>query len=122
MTRLIFSAVVAASFVAGCGGKSESGSLYAGDPHLVSILIEDMNDAKGNPRRARTLFVKDSFPTEFKKYYPYTFYAVGKPKVEGAEASAEVSIKKEDGTDMGKQTWTFAKEGEAWQIKAAPLP
>jgi hypothetical protein len=122
MTRFPLSALAAVALVAGCDSKPTSGGLYSGDAHLVSNLIEEMNDAKASAPRAKRLFAQGSFPPEFKKYFPYTFYAADKPKLEGAGASAEVAIRKEDGTDMGKQTWTFVKEGEAWKIKAAPLP
>jgi hypothetical protein len=122
MTRSPLIALAAVALLAGCDSKPSSGGLYTGDAHLVSNLIEEMNDAKSSAPRAQKLFAKGSFPAEFKKYYPYTFYAADKPKMEGAEATAEVAIRKEDGTDLGKQTWTFVKEGEAWKIKAAPLP
>ena len=122
MTRFHLAALAAAALLAGCDSKPSSGGLYDGDAHLVSNLIEEMNDAKASAARAKKVFAQGSFPTELRKYYPYTFYAAAKPKTEGPEATAEVSIRKEDGTDLGKQTWTFVKEGEAWKIKAAPLP
>ena len=51
-------------------------AVYAGDAHGVAILIDDMNDAKGNVRRRpRTLFAKGSCPgPTLRKYDPYNFY------------------------------------------------
>jgi hypothetical protein len=107
----------------GCDEKPRTEQVFSGDAQGVAVLIEDMNDAKTNPRKAATLFVKGSAPADFRKYAPYSFYIVGKPQVNGAEATAEVSVQSErEGTERGKQTWTFAKEGEAWKIKSAPLP
>jgi tetrahydromethanopterin S-methyltransferase subunit H len=107
----------------GCDSKPKTEQVFSGDAQGVALLIEEMNDARGNPKRANTLFVKGSVPANLRKYVSFAFYIVGKPQVNGAEATAEVSVQSErEGKEVGKQTWTFVKDGEAWKIKSAPLP
>jgi hypothetical protein len=119
---LLFLAAVA---LAGCDSSSNTGTVFTGEAHGVAVLVDDMNDVKGSPKKAATIFAKGAAPSgsDLRKYGPYNFSIVGKPSVNGSDATAEVSIRKEvDGAEVGKTTWTFSKEGEAWKIKSAPLP
>ena len=115
----IGSLIVALLLTIGCNAKSH-GTLYAGDAQKVAEAIEDLNDTKTNKRFANA-FAKGAAPKEQKKYRVFDYGVVGRPTVKGATATVEVALTK-NYSEVGKQTWTLEKEGEAWKIKSAPLP
>jgi hypothetical protein len=110
--------------VLGCRGGASTKPLNMGseDGQKIALVIEDMNDAKGDARKLTALFVPAAKPDAPKKFGPYAFYVVGKPSVSGTTATCKVRIDRADGTQAGETEWSFEKAGDAWKIKSAPLP
>jgi len=113
----------------GCGGTDTSATglvdMGGADGNKIAFVVEDLNDSKGSGKKFNASFAKGSTPTavEAKKFSPYQFTVVGKPTVNGSEATAKVSVQKEgDGKEIGEKEWSFVKEGDAWKIKSAPMP
>lgn len=109
-------------FVAGCGGGRPAGPLFQGDEHGVATAVEDLNDAKTQAKKFAASFVAGAAPKDMKAFGPFEFYVAGKPDVSGATAKAKVSVRKQDGTEVGTPEWSFEKDGDKWKIKSAPLP
>lgn len=123
MTRQIAILIVLYCLI-GCGGRDSEGRLDLGgeDANKVGVVIDEVNDAKGNPKRLAALFAKGATLPDTKKINPYGFFLSGKPSVSGAEATCKVRIEGADGSLAGEKDWVFVKEGDAWKIKSAPLP
>ena len=120
----ILGSLVLCSLV-GCMGDNRP-TVWTGDDKAISELIDDWKDVdKTDTAAAAAIFTKDAQPTvaQLKAYQNYNIMHNGPPKVSGTAATMPVlaySLKKK-----GEPTpldWTFEKEGEAWKIKAAPLP
>jgi hypothetical protein len=127
MNRIALLACVVFLGLFGCGGSGGPPKLLdmgGEDGTKIASLIEDLNDAKGAGKKFATAFAKGATPSaaEAKKYNPFAFYIIGKPTVNGGDATAKVSIQKDGGGEIGQKEWTFVKEGDAWKLKAAPLP
>ncbi|VTR94001.1 Signal peptide-domain containing protein OS=Planctomyces brasiliensis (strain ATCC 49424 / DSM 5305 / JCM 21570 / NBRC 103401 / IFAM 1448) GN=Plabr_3097 PE=4 SV=1 [Gemmata massiliana] len=117
-------AVALALFVVGCGssGGGTGADMGSEEGRKVALLIEDMNDAKGNQKRTVEMFVKGTKPPDPKKLVPYDYAVLGKPAIAGETATCKVRIDKPTGEKVGEVEWTFEKEGDKWKIKSAPLP
>jgi len=131
MTRAICAFAVALFSLAfiGCGGDGPTGTqrldMGGDDGTKISILVEDMNDAKGNAKKFNAMFVKGSAPTgaEAKKFNAFAYYNLPntKPAVNGSDATAKVSVQNEGTGTNVEVEWSFVKEGDQWKIKSAPL-
>lgn len=113
--------------VVGCGGdKTVNPSDYGGAEGLkIATLIGDFDDLKNDARKIGTAFAAGAAPkgADYRKFGTLGFHLVGKPTVTGDTATAKVSVEKPaTGEKVGETEWAFVKEGEAWKIKAAPLP
>ncbi len=110
----------------GCGGEHPGDVPVAGDARAISDLVEELNEARMDLKKATSLFAKQATPekTAFKKYAPFSYWAnVGKPIIDGDSATLKVAIRDEKtGDDAGQFDWSFVKEGEGWKIQSAPLP
>jgi hypothetical protein len=124
LTRFSLCAALLALAACGCGSSPTDNKtgldLGGADATAVATLVEDMNDAKGNPKKIAGLFVKEAAP-DAKKFNAYDYYIVGKPTMTGTDARCKVRIDT-NGATKGEQEWSFVKEGDKWKIKAAPLP
>ena len=125
-TRITVCAVLLALLASGCGSApsdSKTGlDLGGADASAVAALVEDMNDAKGNPKKLATLFAKGAAP-DAKRFNAYELSIVGKPAVNGSEATCKVRADDaKTSATKGETEWSFVKEGDKWKIKAAPLP
>lgn len=124
--RTRFTICVALLALAACGcGSSPSDTktgldLGGADATAVATLVEDLNDAKGNPKKIAGMFAKGAAP-DAKKFNPFDYYIVGKPTVTGTDATCKIRLDAK-GATKGEQEWSFVKEGDKWKIKAAPLP
>ncbi len=127
----VLSAFLAAVALAGCGGGSDGKmkplDMGGEDGTKISTLIEDLNEAKGTPKKFNALFAKGSAPApaDAKKFAPYSFYiATGtKPTASGDEGTAKVSIHDDkQAKEVAQKDWAFIKDGNAWKIKSAQLP
>ena len=118
-----FITVAAMAAMVGCG-SSTKGPLNMGgeDGQKVALLVEDLNDSKGNPMKMSGLMATAVTAPDVKKYDPYEFYVLGKPTVNGAAATCKVSVQKVSGETAGEVEWGFEKVGDAWKIKSAPVP
>lgn len=113
---------VALALLAGCGGSDGKPLDMGGeDGSKISTVIEDINDAVGNPKKLDTLFVKGAKPADPKKFAKCSFTIVGKPTVSGTTAASKVRVDG-DGKMLGEVEWKFEKDGDKWKIKDAPLP
>ncbi|MBY0456054.1 MAG: nuclear transport factor 2 family protein [Gemmataceae bacterium] len=126
MHRLSATAValtaVAALALAGCGDKPPQAPDMGGeDGKKVAALVEDLNDAS-SPKKFDALFAPGSKPSNPKAYAQHTFSVAGKPAVSGATATCKVRVDTTAGAPKGEVEWAFAKDGDKWQIKSAPLP
>ena len=89
----------------------------------IAQMVSEFNEAKADQAKFKKMFA-GSPSADWKKYYPLAFeVAPGSPKVSGAEATAQVIVRKDaDNADVGTKEWSFIKEGDAWKIKSAPRP
>ena len=109
----------------GCGSDSDSKPLDMGGPDgdKISSLIEELNEAVGNPKKLDAMFMKGSKPVDSKKMTKCGFSIVGKPSVSGSTGTAKVRVDPAGGgATLGEVEWTFEKDGDKWKIKSAPLP
>jgi hypothetical protein len=115
---------VTLALLTGCGGTDGKPLDMGGeDGSKISAVIEDVNDAVGNPKKLDTLFVKGAKPADPKKFAKCGYTIVGKPTVSGTTATAKVRIDPAGGgQSLGEQEWSFEKDGDKWKIKSAPLP
>jgi hypothetical protein len=109
----------------GCGPSAPpTGGLDMGGPdaNKVATLVEDMNEAKGDAKKTAALFVAGVRP-ETKKLAQFDYSIVGKPVINGTDATCKVRADKAPtGEKAGEVEWAFVKEGDKWKIKSAPLP
>ena len=109
----------------GCQGENRP-TPWTGDAKAVSELIDDWNDVdKTDTTAAAYLFTKDARPTvaKLKIFRKYNLMHNGPPRISGTSATMPVLIYTPQTTVKPTALdWTFEKEGEAWKIKAAPLP
>ncbi len=123
----ILLALVAVVFaVPGCGSNGSNGppalDFGSEDGKKIAELVSDLNEAKATAQKFKTLFVAPA-PSNWKTYEALNFDVVGKPKVDGTQATAKVKIRSDaDQAEKGEKEWAFAKEGDKWKIKSAPLP
>ncbi len=118
-------ALVCLIAITGCGGDSGGQPLDMGgeDGTKIATLLEDVNDAVGNPKKLDTLFAKGVKPADPKKFAKNSYSIVGKPSVSGTTATAKVRVDPAGGgTTLGEVEWTFEKDGDKWKIKNAPIP
>lgn len=130
MARLLLLPVVFA-LSAGCGGGSGGDmkplDMGGEDGIKIATLVDDLNEAKGDAKKTGKLFASGAAPAaaDAKKIAAHSYYiATGtKPTVTGSEGTAKVSIHSDkESKEVGQKDWNFVKEGDAWKIKAAPLP
>jgi hypothetical protein len=108
---------------AGCSSSTPSSVDMGGeDGTKVAVLVEDLNEAKGDEKKMSSLFASKPSAADAKKFNQMSFYVTGKPTVSGSNATCKVSIEKQDGTPQGVQEWSFEKISSAWKIKTALLP
>ncbi len=122
---LLIPLFLASACLLGCGGDADSKPLDMGgaDGDQISSLIEEVNEAVGNPKKLEALFVKGSKPADSKKMTKCSFSIVGKPSVSGSTGTAKVRIDPAGGGQtLGEPEWSFEKDGDTWKIKSAPLP
>jgi hypothetical protein len=105
--------------VQGCGSPAPP-SYGSEDGKKIALLIEDLNEKKGNTVESKKLFV--SVPANLVRLGQFSFDVKGSPSVTGTTATATLAVRTEGGEDKGQQQWTFEKVGENWRIKTAPLP
>ena len=119
-TRFLFIVVLCS---AGCSSRTPiSVDMGGEDGTKVAVVVEDMNEAKGDDKKMSPLFVTKPTAADAKKFNQLSFYVTGKPTVTGSNATCKVSIEKQDGTSQGVQEWSFEKISSAWKIKSALLP
>src|SRR5262245_26327550 len=118
LTGVVLSTVV----LSGCS-KTGAGPSYGGEEgRKIAQLVELVNDEKSTAPNLARLFVKGAAPKDSRKYPLYYYEVSGNPTVSGDTATAMVKVKLEAGEETVEKEWSFAKEGEAWKIKSAPLP
>jgi hypothetical protein len=127
LISLVAASLLACAGLAGCGGAGpEAGKapdMGGPDANAVCVLVEDANDLGTNAKKYDAAFVKGSKPADLKKFAQHSYGIVGRPKVEGASATCTVRVTKTATSEaIGEKEWVFAKEGDKWKIKDAPLP
>lgn len=107
----------------GCAGSEAAKGPDMGgeDGTKVAALVDDMNDAVGNPRKVAALFAAGGRPPDAAKTKGLSFSVVNRPAVTGAGATCKVRVDR-GGGKVGEPDWSFVKEGDKWKIKSAPLP
>ena len=119
-TRFLFIVILCS---AGCSSSTPSSVDMGGEEGTkVAVLVEDINEAKGDEKKMSPLFVTKPTAADAKKFNQLSFYVTGKPTVTGSNATCKVTIEKQDGTPQGVQEWSFEKIASAWKIKSALLP
>ena len=119
---LAVTTIAALAAIVGCGGPTKPLDMGGEDGQKVSLLIEDINDSKGNPKKMSELMVTAVSAAEVKKFDPYEFSIIGKPSMNGTNATCKVRVDKISGEQAGEVEWGFEKVGDAWKIKSAPVP
>lgn len=110
-------------FVLGCDGAGtpKGPDMGSEDGLKVAGLIDELNDAVGNPRKIAALFATGGKLPDATRTKGLSFSVVNKPAVAGADATCKVRVDR-GGGKLGEQDWSFVKEGDKWKIKSAPLP
>src|SRR5262245_33938928 len=109
----------------GCSAGNRPAEMPAGDGRGVVLLVEEVNEHKGNAKKLSGLFASGAAPAAaaLKKYDSYEFFMGDPPSVNGASATLVVRIVTvADRQEAGRLEWKFAKIGDAWKIQEAPLP
>ncbi|MFO0798003.1 MAG: hypothetical protein U0804_11030 [Gemmataceae bacterium] len=121
-----FALLTAVLLAAGCAGSSSVPMPDYGSEEGLKIaqLVSEFNDTKGAPAKFKKAFAGDPPAAGLKAYERYVYEVeVGSPRVSGGTATATVRLLKEaDNELVTTKEWTFAKVGDAWKIKTAPLP
>lgn len=119
---LVLAAALATSF--GCGGNRPSPPPDYGseDGLKIAKLIDEFNEAKAEPAVFKKQFA-GAAPANWKDYEKHAYVAVvGSAKIDGSTATTTVTVRNEvSNQPVGDLAWTFAKVGDAWKIKTAPL-
>ena len=120
---LPFLLVVCLSCLSGCG-SSTPGSVDMGgeDGTKVAVLVEELNELKGDAKKMADSFTSKPSAGDAKKFNTMTYYIKGKPEIKGTTATCKVLVEKQDGTPLGELEWSFEKMADGWKIKSAPLP
>ncbi|HYH67062.1 MAG TPA: hypothetical protein VD866_20370 [Urbifossiella sp.] len=118
-------ALLTVLFAAGCGSSAIPMPDYGSDEGLkIAQLVSEFNDTRGAPAKFKTMFAAAPPAAGLKAYEKYVYEVeVSSPRVDGTTATATVRLLKEaDNSLVTTKEWTFAKVGDAWKIKTAPLP
>jgi hypothetical protein len=88
----------------------------------IAQAVSTFNDTKGDLAKFKKMFAGNA-PANWKEYGKHVYEVeVGSPKVEGAGATATVTVRNESNYEViATKEWKFAKVGEDWKIKDAPL-
>jgi hypothetical protein len=111
----------------GCGGSASTqrGTLVElNDGQQLASLVTEFADT-GSPLTMVKHFVPGTRigTAEYRKYIAHNYRVDGKPAIEGDSATATVKVMTaNDGRDVGAKEWAFAKQGNKWKLKSAPLP
>jgi len=106
----------------GCG---KSAPEAGGDVDTIQKLVQSLPDRASNPKVFKDFFVDGSAPSDKDRpsFSKYQLKSGGRPTVSGDTATMNVVFYDDTaGKDVGTTTWTFAKQGDKWKIKTAPLP
>ncbi len=125
-SRTVFLIILAGILLASCGcGSSATQPLDMGGPdaNQIAALIEELNDARGNPKRMAGILAAQTKIDQPERFKRCEFTIVGRPKVSGTEGRCKVLVVlMPEGTPLGEAEWTFVKENDQWKLAAAPLP
>lgn len=106
----------------GCGGD-KSGGPEAENRQRLTELLASLEDLPSRPKEFAASFVSGTPTAARQKYVGNVYYLVGAPTISGDSATAKVAIKRVNtSTWLGETTWEFAKAGDTWKIKSAPMP
>jgi hypothetical protein len=119
-------ALPAALLALGCGSPAPQGPSYGSDDGKeIANVVARMSD-ENTPAELPRTFVAGAVPKDAKqakRYSTYTYRVNGDPTINGAEATAKVTVRSvANSATTSDHEWTFAKEGDKWKIKSAPLP
>ena len=103
----------------GCGdGLPEISSEEKG----IELLIDNWNNAKGDPKKAIEYFAKGSVPPadQLKKYGQYTFTMTSRPAASGSSVTLPIGLTTIKAKHQNIKTldWTLEKEGDVWRLKS----
>ena len=113
--------------LAGCGRgtNSKRGSVVSHtDNQQLAALVTEFADT-GSPLTMVKHFVPGTKigTADYRKYIAHNYRVDGKPAIEGDSATATVKVMAaNDGREVGAKEWTFAKQGDKWKLRSAPLP
>ena len=113
---------VVVGYVSGCSSSTSGVDMGGEEGTKVAVVVEDLNEAKGDDKKMSLLFATKPTAADAKKFNQMSFYVAGKPTISDSNATCKVTIEKQDGTPVGVQEWSFEKSGDAWKIKSALLP
>jgi hypothetical protein len=85
----------------------------------VAGVVDLLNDYKADDARIQSIFATGTSLPPATELNKYSFYIVGKPKVENDSATSTILVEKMDGTPVGEREWTFKKVGGNWKIASA---
>lgn len=120
--RTLLLAALACASVAGCGGGDEKHE--QSQREALDGVLSSFSDQASNPKSLKVWFTDGKAPADkdLKAYQNKMYMVADEPTVDGTTATASVQITNEKtGSEIGKLTWTFAKDGEKWKIVSAPL-
>lgn len=120
--RLVLCLVLAGAALSasGCGPST---AVSPDEGESISLVL-DVSDATRSEADFAALFATGRAPAKGlrNKYAAYSFSPVGKPSVNGEEASLVVAVADSDDKTIGEVSWTAVKEQGKWKLASAPLP
>lgn len=119
--RVLLAAAV--TVVAGCGQSATNPSapdLGGDDGKQIAALVDRLNDDSSRPAQLKQLFAAGA-AADARALRQYRFDLKATPAVTGGTATGTVVVEKTAGGGAVEKEWAFAKEGDKWKIKTAPL-
>jgi len=123
IVRLMFAALTTVALIGGCSSDTQKPlDLGSADANQIGQLIDEINEAKGNPKRLAALWAAKVQVPDAKKFTFFDYSLGGRPRVNGDSATCVVRIDDSRTGETSQKEWTFVKQGNEWKIQDAPLP
>jgi hypothetical protein len=89
----------------------------------VNSAITEVAEAARHPEAFSRMFADGATVPEAdrEKYTGYIFFSYSMD-VSGNNATAQVTVRDNNGKEVGKVEWTLELQNEVWKLKTAPLP
>jgi hypothetical protein len=123
MVRLKLVTLAIVILLGGCRSDAQKPlDLGSADANQIGQLIDEINEAKGNPKKLAALWAGNSQVPDARKLNAFDYSLGGRPRVHGDTATCAVRIDDSRTGETTQKEWSFVKQGNEWKIQNAPLP